>query len=171
MRKLHMISVTYDESFSMVPVLLLVLAQMSSIINVDLVKVNTLYEALVRVAVHAKIQLVLAFLRQRELKSDRECLCHGHALHRKSIPTIGPDGNHPVYRLLHRMLKSDICLALLRTRRGLVKSDLECDTLAGPQSISLEELSGDGECRVRAQESLHIPSGAESDLPSSHIAR
>jgi hypothetical protein len=69
------------------------------------------------------------------------------------------------------MLESDVCLAPLRTRHGLAKSDLECDTLSGPQSISLEELSGDGECWVRAQEGLDIPSAAESDVPSSHIAR
>jgi hypothetical protein len=68
------------------------------------------------------------------------------------------------------MWKSDICLAPLRTRRGLVKSDLECDALAGPQAISLEELSGDGECRVRAQEGLDIPSGTVSDLTTSHVA-
>jgi hypothetical protein len=134
----------------MLPVLLLVPAHMSFFANVDLVKFDTLIEAEVRVAVHPKFQLVLAFFRQRELKSDRECLRHGHTLHCQGIPIHGPDGNHPVYRLLHRMLKSDISLAPLRTRRGLVKSDLECDTLAGRQSISLEELSVDGECRVRA---------------------
>jgi hypothetical protein len=48
------------------------------------------------------------------------------------------------------MLESDISLAPLRTRRGLVKSDLEYDALADPPSISVEELSGDRECRVRA---------------------
>jgi hypothetical protein len=48
------------------------------------------------------------------------------------------------------MLESDLSLAPLRTWRSLAKGDLEDDTLADPQSISLEELSGDGECRVRA---------------------
>jgi hypothetical protein len=134
----------------MVPVLLLVPAQMSSIVNVDCLKVHILAEAHVRVAVHEKYQLVLAFVRQRELKSDGERLRHGHKRHCEDIAILDLDGNHPVYRLLHRMLESDVCLAPLRTRRGLAKSDLEYDTLADPQLISLEELSGDGECRVRA---------------------
>jgi hypothetical protein len=69
------------------------------------------------------------------------------------------------------MLKSDICLALLRTRRGLAKSDLECDTLAGSQSISLEDPSRDGEFRVRVEESLDILSVTELDLTSSHAVR
>jgi hypothetical protein len=128
-----------------------------------------LIEALVRVAFHPKFQLVLAFFRQRELKSNREHLRHGHDRHREDI-TLGHDVNHPVYRLLHWMLESDVCLAPLRTRRGLAKSDLEDDTLADPQSISLEELSGDGEFGVRAQEGLDILSAAESDVVGSHAA-
>jgi hypothetical protein len=154
----------------MVPVLLLVPAQMTLIVNLDRLKVYILPEAHVRVAVHPKFQLVLAFFRQCELKSDGERLRHGHKRHCDDFVIPGLDGNHPVYRLLHWMLESDICLAPLRTRRGLVKSDLECDALAGPQSISLEELSGDGECRVRAQEGFDIPSATESIDIGSHAA-
>jgi hypothetical protein len=134
----------------MVPVLLLVPAHMSLFVNVDLVKFDMLIEALVRVAFHPKFQLVLALFRQRELKSDRERLRHGHKRRCEDIVILVYDGNHPEYRLLHWMLESDVCFAPLRTRGGLAKGDLEYDTLAGPQSISLEELSGDGECRVRA---------------------
>jgi hypothetical protein len=115
--------------------------------NDNLVEVDALTEAHVRVAVHPKFQLVLAFVRQRKLKSDRERLRHGHEHHCEDI-TLGHDGNHPVYRLLHWMLVPDICLAPLRTRHILAKSDLEYDTLADPQLISLEEVSGDGEFRV-----------------------
>jgi hypothetical protein len=138
--------------------------------NDDLVELNTLLEAHVRVAVHPKFQLVLAFFRQRELESDREHLRHGRDRHREDI-TLGHDVNHPEYRLPHPMLESDVCYAPLRTRRGLAKSDLEYDTLADPQSISLEELSGDGEFRVRAQEGLDVLSAAESDaVVGSHAA-
>jgi hypothetical protein len=65
----------------------------------------------------------------------------------------------------------DIYLAPFRTRHGLAKSDLECDLLAGPQLISLEELSADGECWIRAQEGLDIPSVIRSDLTGSHAVR
>jgi hypothetical protein len=136
--------------------------------NDDLVEGDPLTEAHVRVAVHAKVQLVLAFFRQRELKSERERPRHGHKRCCEDIAILGLDVHHPVCRLLHRMLESDVCLAPLRTRRGLAKSDLEYDTLADLQSISLEELSGDGECRVRAQEGLDVPSEAKSHLTISH---
>jgi hypothetical protein len=154
----------------MVPVLPLLPAHMSLFANVDLIKVDILSEAEVRVAVHLKEKLVLAFFRQRELKSDREHLRHGHDRHCQDI-ILGRDGNHPVYRLLYRMLELNVCLAPLRTRHGLVESDLEYDTLAVRQAISLEELSSDGQCRVRAQEGLDIPSAATSGLTSSHVAR
>jgi hypothetical protein len=139
--------------------------------NVDRLKVYITREVHVRVAVHPKLQLVLAFFGQRELESDGERLRHGHERHCEDIVILSLDGNHPVYGLLHWMLEPDVCLAPLRTRRGLVKSDLECDLLAGPQSIFLEEPSRDGECRARAQEDLDILSTAESGLTSSHVAR
>jgi hypothetical protein len=140
--------------------------------NDNVAEPDRLTEAHVRVTVPIKFQLVLAFVRQREVKSDREHLRHGHALHRKSIPRRGhgPDGEHPVHRLLHRTLEPDVCIAPLRTRHGLVKSDLECDALTDPQSISLEELSSDREFRVRVEESLDIPSAAESDVIDSIAA-
>jgi hypothetical protein len=59
-------------------------------------------------------------------------------------------------------------LAPLRTRHGLAKIDLEYDLLAGSQLISLEKQSGDGECRIRAQEGLDVLSATESALTRSH---
>jgi hypothetical protein len=46
--------------------------------------------------------------------------------------------------------------------------DHQYDLLAGAQSISLEKQSGDGECRIRAQEGLDVLSATESALARRH---
>jgi hypothetical protein len=63
----------------------------------------------------------------------------------------------------------DMNLAPLRTRHGLAKIDLEYDLLAGSQLISLEKQSGDGECRIGAQEGLDVLSATESALTRRHV--
>jgi hypothetical protein len=111
-------------------------------------------------------------LRQHKLEPDREHLCYSHVLVRKPAVTRRRflDANPPLHRVLS-WNACDIYSAPLCTRHGLAKSDLEYDLLAGSQLISLEKQSGDGECRIGAQEGLDVLSGVESNLTSSHAAR
>jgi hypothetical protein len=138
--------------------------------NNNLVQLDGFIEALVRVTVHIKRQLVRTF-RQHEPKPNGEHLWHGHVLvcePESPDPRLIVDADPPLHRVLPRIRVCDMNLAPLRTQHSLAKIDLEYDLLAGAQSISLQKQSGDGECRIRAQEGLDVLSATESASAKSH---
>jgi hypothetical protein len=124
--------------------------------NDDLVELDDLIEALVRVTVHMKFQRVPA-CRQHKLEPNCEYLWHSDVCVCEPTPSR-MDTDPPLHRALPWIMVPNLYLAPFRTRHRLVKSDLEDDLLASPRLIPLQELSGDGECRVRAQEGFDIPS-------------
>jgi hypothetical protein len=88
-------------------------------------------------------------LRQHKFEPDRKRLWYGHVRVCEPTPLI-TDADPPLHSVLAWIMVPNIGLAPFRTWQGLAKSDLEYDVLAGPEPISLEKLSGDRECRVRA---------------------
>jgi hypothetical protein len=138
--------------------------------NNNIVQLDDFIEAFVRVTVHMNRQRVRTFP-QHEPKPECERLWHGHVLgcepaSRNPEPIV--DADPPPHRLPPWITVCVLYLAPLRTRHGLAKIDLQYDLLAGAQSISLEKQSGDGECRIRAQEGLDVLSATESALTKSH---
>jgi hypothetical protein len=109
--------------------------------------------------------------RQHEPKPDCERLWHGHVfVCEPESPEPRPivDADTPLHRMPPWITVCVFYLTPLRTRHGLAKMDHQYDLLAGAQSISLEKQSGDGECRIGAQEGLNVLSATESALARRH---